>query len=267
MIQAKNCLTTPIGKRITRNLIMGTEQPAHVSLPTEIGGHVKFLVGIANSFRNHTENQTDPTIQPIIVHSNQSTRPVHSDWYYLPLRSLDSGTDVPRSRRNIDNLTGMKTQGHIGNMIPESNSASKCEIFKSTRRTYDISYRVFPYHGPEKSEIKILGGNKTFKNADHENNFEVEKVDRKNSIILNHKYSDSIHVDPNHTDSNQLIPDDLKNIGSINNSDDICAIEKIILLLVNLVHSPFTVPSTEKYLLMGKKVTLDHHRKIHQNKS
>ena len=178
-------------------------------------------MGITDPFRTDTTNRRNPIIQPTIVQFYQDNILVHSDQNHFPIGSLDSGTDVPISRRNIDNLTGMKPQGHIGNMIPESNSASKCEIFKSTRRTSDISYRVFPYHGPEKSEIKILGGNKTFKNADHENNFEVEKVDRKNSIILNHKYSDSIHVDPNHTDSNQLIPEDLKNIGSINNSDDI----------------------------------------------
>ena len=42
-------------------------------------------------------------------------------------------------------------------------------------------------------------------------NIEVEKVGRKNSVIWNHKDSDSIHVDPNHTKSNQTIPDDKKN--------------------------------------------------------
>ena len=49
---------------ITRNLMTGTA--AQVSLPTEIGGSIKLLVGNVNPFRYHTANQTDTTIQPII---------------------------------------------------------------------------------------------------------------------------------------------------------------------------------------------------------
>ena len=45
-----------------------------------------------------------------------------------------------------------------------------------------------------------LGGEKSFENADLESKLEVEKVGRKNSVIWNHKYSESIHVDPNHTE-------------------------------------------------------------------
>ena len=79
LIQETNLMTTPLGKSITRNMIMGTED--QVLLPTEIEGSVKFLVGIANPFRTHTANLTDLTIQPIIFHSNQVTGPVHSDRY------------------------------------------------------------------------------------------------------------------------------------------------------------------------------------------
>ena len=79
MIQETNLMTTPLGKSITRNMIMGTED--QVLLPTEIEGSVKFLVGIANPFRTHTANLTDLTIQPIIFHSNQVTGTVHSDRY------------------------------------------------------------------------------------------------------------------------------------------------------------------------------------------
>ena len=77
--------------------------------------------------------------------------------------------------------------------------------------------------------------------------FEVEKVGRKNSINWNHtdsivnwnrKYSDSIHVDPNHTNWNQPIPSDSTNIRSIHDSADIRAIEKI---LASSVHSPVHV--------------------------
>ena len=70
--------------------------------------------------------------------------------------------------------------------------------------------------------MENLRGNNIFKNAERKNNSEVEKVGRKNlvnwnctnSIInWNQKYSDSIHVYPNHT-----------GIGSIHDSANIRAI-------------------------------------------
>ena len=54
-------------------------------------------------------------------------------------------------------------------------------------------------------------------------------------INWNKKDYDSTYVDPNHTNSNQSIPDDLTNIGSINDSEHICEIYKI---LTSPVHSP-----------------------------
>ena len=107
-----------------------------------------------------------------------------------------------------------------------------------------------------KFESENLRGNKSFEYAERKNISKVEKVGHRNSVILNHKYSDSIHLDPNHTDLilnlnhkysdsihvdtnqtdlNKPIPANLKNIGSIHDSDDICAIEKI---LTSPVHSP-----------------------------
>ena len=68
---------------------------------------MKLSVVVANPFRNHKANRKKPTIQPTIVHFNQATVPGHSDWDYFPLGSLDSGTDVPISGRNIYNHTGM----------------------------------------------------------------------------------------------------------------------------------------------------------------
>ena len=71
-----------------------------------------------------------------------------------------------------------------------------------------------------------------FKNAERENNFEVEKVGHGNSVNWNHthsilnwnkKYSDLIHVDLNRTNSIQPIPDDSTNIGSIHDSTNIHA--------------------------------------------
>ena len=69
-------------------MMTDTEQPAQILLPTENGGSVKFSLGIVNSFRTHTENRTDPTIQPTIVHSNQATRIGHSDQENFPIGSL-----------------------------------------------------------------------------------------------------------------------------------------------------------------------------------
>ena len=57
----------------------GTGQPYQVSLLTEIGGSVKFLIGIVKPFRNQTDNHMDPTIKPTIVHFNQETLMGHSD--------------------------------------------------------------------------------------------------------------------------------------------------------------------------------------------
>ena len=80
------------------------------------------------------------------------------------------------------------------------------------------------------------------KNAECANSskVEVEKVghdvncNHTDSIInRNKKYSNSIHVYLNHTNSNQPIPADSTNIGSIHDSDDIRAIEQILASLVN----------------------------------
>ena len=86
------------------------------------------------------------------------------------------------------------------------------------------AYRSASWYDAAKIEGKNLGGNKKIENAEHKNNFEVEKVGRKSSEIWNYKYSESIHVDPDDTNSNQPIPDDLTNIRSIHESVDIHAI-------------------------------------------
>ena len=118
-----------------------------VLLNNEIGVYVKLSVGIANPFRNNTENWADHTIKPTIVHFNQYTGPGNSDWDLYPLGSLDSGTDVTRSGRNIDNRTGMNPKGPIVTTILESNSASNCNIFEYVRGTLGLVYRHSPWHG------------------------------------------------------------------------------------------------------------------------
>ena len=115
----------------------------------------------------------------------------------------------------------MKPQEPIVTTIPESNRSNNCEIIDYIIKTSNLSYRVSPWHGKMKSESKNLVGNlrdkDIFKDAECKNNFEVKKVWREYSVNWNHtdsiinwnqKYSDSIHVDLNHTDSNQPILDD-----------------------------------------------------------
>ena len=62
---------------------------------------------LTNPFRADTANCMYPTIKSIISCFKQSNGPVHCDQNYDPLRSLNSGIDVPISGRNIDNRTGM----------------------------------------------------------------------------------------------------------------------------------------------------------------
>ena len=109
-------------------------------------------------------NWNDLTIKPTTVHSNKSTRRGNSNRDYSPLGSLDSGTDVKSrgSGRNIDKHTGVNTQGPIGTIIPESNSASNCDIFDSIRSMLDLTYRVFPWNGAAKSESEKFGGRNIF---------------------------------------------------------------------------------------------------------
>ena len=125
---------------------------------------------------------------------------------------MDSGTDVSISGHNIDKYTGMNPQGPILATISGFNSAINCNIFNSVRRTFYLDYRGLTWYGAAKIEIENLVGNNIFENAEHKNNFEVEKVGRKNSVIWNHKYSHLIHFDPNNTYLNQPIPYDLTNI-------------------------------------------------------
>ena len=131
----------------------GTEKPAHILFQTtEIGGSVKHSMGISNPFRNDTVNETYRTIWPTIFHLKKKTRPKHSDQNYSLQKSLDSGTDVPISGKNIDNRTGMNPQGLIVAKIPDSNRANNCNIFDFNIGTLDLDYRESFWHGAKKSE-------------------------------------------------------------------------------------------------------------------
>ena len=107
---------------------------------------------------------------------------------------------------------------------------SNFNIFDYIKVKLDISYRRSLWHGTAKSESENPGGNRIFENDERKNNFEFKKDGHKNSAIWNHKDSDLIHIDPNHTESNQPIPDDFSNIGSINDSANIGVIEKYIVI-------------------------------------
>ena len=102
---------------------------------------------------------------------------------------------------------------------------------------FGLDHRGFPWHGSEKSEIKNLGGNEIFENTERKNDCVVEKLGRENYVIWYNKDSDSIHVDPNHTNSNQTIPANFTSIESIHDSADIRSIENIFSSPVHLVRS------------------------------
>ena len=82
----------------------GMEQPAQILLPNT---EIRVFVSIVDTLRTDTANQTDLTIQPTIFHLNQATGPGHNERNHFPIGGLNSGIDVPRSGRNIDNPTGM----------------------------------------------------------------------------------------------------------------------------------------------------------------
>ena len=84
-----------------------------------------------------------------------------------------------------------------------------------------LAYRGLPWYGTTKNEagklVENLRDNTVFKNSEHRDNFNVEKVGSKNSVNWNHTKSilnrnktesDLIHVDKNHTNSNKPITSD-----------------------------------------------------------
>ena len=219
-------LTVPLGKSITRNRMTGTEQPDQIFLrTTEIGGSIS----IVKTLKADTENWKDTTIQQTIFQFKQANVPGNSDLNHFLIGSFNSGIDVTRPGRNIDNRTGVNPQGHIVTIIPESNRANNCNIFDSIRRTSYLAYRSSAWHGTLKSESEKLT-RKKIENAEYKNNSKVEKVGRKNSVTWNHtgsilnwnlKYPESIHFDTNHTNSNQPITASSTNTVSINDSANI----------------------------------------------
>ena len=94
------------------------EQPAQILLPTT---KIGWPESIANTLRIDKENRMDHTIEPTIVYLKQTTRSVHSEQKYFPVRILNSGIDISRSGGGIDNRTRMNPPVTIVTTIPESN--------------------------------------------------------------------------------------------------------------------------------------------------
>ena len=63
----------------------------------------------------------------------------------------------------------------------------------------DLFNRSASWHCASKIESESLGGNRIFENSERDNNFEVEKVRHKNSVILNQVNSNHINTNSNHS--------------------------------------------------------------------
>ena len=134
---------------------------------------------LGKSIRTDTVNPMYPNSQPNILHLKQATGTGHNVRNHLPIVSLNIGIDVTRSGWYIDKHTGMKPQGPIATMIPESNREKICNIFDLVGKNLDLAYSGLPWHGKMKSEseklVEDLRGNRNFKSAEPKNIFEVEK--------------------------------------------------------------------------------------------
>ena len=164
----------------------------------------------------------------------------------------------------------------IGSIRPHITRTSRGSfyIFESIRGKLDLANRSASWHGKAKSESENPKGNIIFKTAGRKNNSEVEKVGRKNSIILNHVDMNNIktdlnHVNLNHANLNKLIP---TNPTTINDSADFHALNKILscygdlkdtkahasptrtnnhVLPVKFVHKPSPVPDSQTCFTNG----------------
>ena len=175
---------TPLENSNTRYQMTGMKQPVHISLPTpEIEGAVNTQwVSLTHSGTTQKIVWT-PLFNQLLPSSGKWLEQDTVIGTTPPLRILNSGIDVPRSGRNIDNCTGMNPQGPIVTKIPEYNRANNCNIFKLIIKPLDLAYMVLPWHDTMKSESENLKGNKCFENAERKNNSEVEKVGPENYVF------------------------------------------------------------------------------------
>ena len=196
---------------------------------------------------------------------------------------------------------GVKPSRTIGNKIPQINRTKQeiFNIFNSIKDTFEPAYRSVSWHGTAKSEGEKHGGNRIFKNAELAHYFAVENVGSKNSVISNHVDSNHISTESNHVDLNnekwnQLIPTNSINIGSINDSSNICELHRLfswdmdstdaagsnfsrghlltyrqqiqLIHLLQYIHYILTLRYLlHEYLLM-EQANLNHNRMNHHNK-
>ena len=128
---------------------------------------------------------------------------------------------------NLTSGTGIRFGHNSGDVIPPWNIGN---FGLMDRGTYYFPNSIMPWHGAAKIESENPGGDRIFENTERENNFEVEKVGRKNSGILNHVGSILIntisnHIDSNHNNSNQLTR---TNSIKINDSVDVCVLNQLL---------------------------------------
>ena len=131
----------------------------------------------------------------LIVHYNQAIffidRRGHYD-SYLSLGSRKSCNEIcidfGRSKNDGIGVNQSRTIRSISPYIT-STRQGRFDIFDSIRGRLHITNRRTEGYFAAKSENENLGGNNIFENSKPENNFEVGKVGRGNSVIWNHKYS------------------------------------------------------------------------------
>ena len=166
----------------------------------------------------------------------------HGDWY-ISLRSWKSCKNViiDLGWNTYDGIR-VNPSRTIGSIIPQItslNSGIGIEFFHNygdgipprnigrfglfDRGTGDISNRRASWHVAAKIESENPGDNSIFENYERENNFQVEKFGRENSVILNNvnlnhidtDLDQSNHIYSNHADSN-------------NDSSEVCALNQLL---------------------------------------
>ena len=132
-----------------------------------------------------------------------------------------------------------------------------CNIFDSVSRTLDISYRGSSWHDVAKSELENPGCSNIFEDFYCKNNLNLKKLG-KTFVIWNRKDSDSIHVNPNHVDSNWHIP------GWFEKHWINQWFRQYSLIRKMLSHQ---IPAPWPFLHMENKVTLHQNHMTHPHKS
>ena len=125
----------------------------------------------------------------LIAEANQEYTSIYiegNSYWEFPCRSWKSGNKKSVDfRRNVDEKIAMNPSRSTGSPRPQVTRTRmrNCNIF-------DLVSRVSTWNGTMKNDtgnlVKNLRDNKIFKNSEHKDNFNVEKLGHKNSINWNH---------------------------------------------------------------------------------